>query len=173
MNRNRFSGMLTRPPWNFLAFLLLMCASVAHAQAPELLVKDAWARPPLAPQNNTAVYMTLENQSSTSRSVVSVTTQDAGKAELHEVRREGGMMTMMPAKEITVPAKGSVEFKPGGFHIMLFGLQKPLKPGDQIHLVLTLKDGASVPVVATVRAADASPTAALSKGGHSMPGIRQ
>jgi periplasmic copper chaperone A len=122
-----------------------------------LTPKNAWARTPLAPQNNTAVYVTLENPSTTPRTVVSVTTPDADKAELHEVRTEGGMMTMMPAKELAVPAKGSVELKPGGFHIMLFGLKKPVKPGDQVHLALQLKDGTSVPIAATVRAADSMP----------------
>jgi copper(I)-binding protein len=108
-----------------------------------------------------------------SRSVVSVTTQDAEKAELHEVRMESGMMTMMPTKEITVPARGSVELKPGGLHVMFFGLKKPLQPGDQVSLVLKLNDGVSVPVAATVRARVANPPAASSEGGRSMPGTKQ
>ena len=161
-----------QPLGQFVAFILLIGVSVANAQAPELMVKNAWARTPLAPQNNTAVYMVLENASATSRSVVSVTTQDAEKAELHEVRMEGGMMTMMPTKEIAVPAKGSVELKPGGFHIMLFALKKPVKAGDQVNVVLTLNDGATVPVAATVRAADANPSAAPSGSGRSMPGMK-
>jgi copper(I)-binding protein len=165
-------GTLARP-LKFLAFIFLIGASVAGAQAPELTVKNAWARTPLAPQNNTAVYMVLENASSMPRSVVSVSTQDAERAELHEVRMEGGMMTMMPTKEIAVPAKGSVELKPGGFHVMLFTLKKPLKPGDQVNIVLKLSGGASVPVTATVRAPDASPNAAPSGGGRSMPGMNQ
>ena len=171
MNIDTSRVMLSRPRVQLLALILLIGASVANAQAPELTVKNAWARTPLAPQNNTAVYMVLENASAMSRSVVSVTTQDAEKTELHEVRMEGGMMTMMPTKEIAVPAKGSVELKPGGFHVMLFALKKPLKAGDQVTVVLTLNDGATVPVAATVRAADANPSAAPSGGGRSMPGM--
>ena len=162
--------MFAQPRAQFLVFIVLMGASVANAQVPELTVKNAWARTPLAPQNNTAVYMVLENPSAMPRSVVSVTTQDAERAELHEVRMEGGMMTMMPTKEIAVPAKGNVELKPGGFHVMLFALKKPVKPGDQVNIVLTLNDGATVPVAATVRAPDANSNAAPSRGGGSMPG---
>ena len=144
-------------------------SSTNEAQVPELVVKNAWARIPLAPQNNSAVYMVLENPSTTARSVVSVTTVDADKAELHEMRMEGNMMTMMPVKEVVVPAKGSVELKSGGIHIMVFQVRKPVKAGDQLNLVLKLNDGASEPVVATVRSADASPAAPAAD--HSMHGM--
>lgn len=163
---------LARPRWKLLAAGLLACACAMHAQTPELTVKDAWARPPLAPQNNTAIYMILENPSATPRSVVSVSTDDADKAELHEMSTEGNMMRMAPVKEVAVPAKGSVEFKPGGFHIMLFGLKKTVKPGDRVNLVLTLNDGKSVPVMATVRALDANPSANPSGSGRPMPGMK-
>jgi copper(I)-binding protein len=80
------------------------------------------------------------------------------------------MMTMMPTKAIAVPAKGSVELRPGGLHVMLFGLKKPLQPGDQVNVVLKLSDGASVPVVATVRPADANRGG---RGGAPMGGTSQ
>jgi copper(I)-binding protein len=169
MRQNRSGGGLAWRSWTSVVLLFAMGALAAQAQAPELIVKNAWARMPLAPQNNSAVYMMLENPSTTTRSVVSVATADADKAELHEMRTEGSMMTMTPAKEVRVPAKGSVEFKPGGFHIMLFRVKKPVKAGDHLNLVLKLSDGASVPVVATVRPADDGP--ATPAAGHSMPGM--
>jgi len=147
-----------------LALVLAVGASAALAQAPELTVKDAWARMPLAPQNNSAIYATLENPGATARSVVSVSTADADRAELHETSMEGGMMRMAPAKEMAVPAKGSAELKPGGYHIMLFGVKKAVQAGDQLNVTLKLSDGATVTVAATVRAADAG-----AGSGRSMP----
>ena len=47
--------------------------------------------------------------------------------------RTGDMMKMAPVKGIIVPAKGKVELKPGGLHVMLFELKKPLKEGDTIN----------------------------------------
>jgi copper(I)-binding protein len=158
MHHSRFSGALAWTPYSLFALILaVVCVPAARAQTPQLMVKNAWARTPLAPQNNTAVYLTLENPSGTSRSVVSITTPDAARAELHEARMQGSLMTMRSVKEITIPAKGHFELKPGGYHIMVFAVKKPVQPGGQIHLVLKLNDGASVPVAATVLAADATP----------------
>jgi hypothetical protein len=172
MKTNRRKGSLVSTAGKFLACALLICACAARGQAPELTVKDAWARPPLAPQNNSAVYMIIENPTATPRSVVSVSSPDADKAELHEMRMEGNMMRMTPTKQVAVPAKGRIELKPGGFHIMLFQLKKAVKPGDRLSLVLKLDDGKSVPVTVTVRAEDANPSAAPGGGMPSMPGMK-
>ena len=163
---------MMQPSWKWMrpvALVLAVSTSAALAQAPELMVKDAWARMPLAPQNNSAVYATLENPGATARSVVSVSTADAERAELHETRMEGGMMRMAPAKEMAVPARGSAELKPGGYHIMLFGVKKAVKAGDQFNVTLKLSDGATVAVSATVRAAEAGGMPPGS--GRSMPGM--
>jgi periplasmic copper chaperone A len=169
MNGNRLTGAAARSWWKFLPLVLVACAAVALGQTPELMVKDAWARPPLAPQNNTAVYMIIENPGASPRSIVSVSCADAPSAQIHEMMMEGKMAMMMPAKEVTVPAGGSVEFKTGGYHIMLSGVKKPVKAGDHLNLVLKLSDGKTVPVTATVR--DSAPDPAPS-GGQSMPGMK-
>jgi periplasmic copper chaperone A len=168
MNINRSPGILLSVPESLLAAVLLVCVGAAHAQTPALTVKDAWARPPLAPQNNTAVYMTLENTGTKPKSVVSVSTPDAAKAEIHEMRMQSGMMSMMPVKALTVPANGHVELKPGGFHIMCTGLKKTLKPGDRMNLVLKLDDGTSVPVTAMVKSAEETPNASSAPSGKAM-----
>jgi copper(I)-binding protein len=159
----------------FLSFALLalFAAATTHAQSPALVVKGAWARTPLAPRNNTSVYFSVENPAAAARTIASVTSEDAGKAEMHEMKMTGTMMQMSPVKELAVPAKGTVELKPGGYHIMLFDLKHPLKGGDKVNLVLHLSDGSTVPVVAPVRALDeegAAPTGGMNMGG--MKGMK-
>jgi copper(I)-binding protein len=58
---------------------------------------------------------------------------------------------MAPVKAITVPARGKVELKPGGLHLMLFQLKKALKDGDRVSLTVTSAAGATVQVMAAVR----------------------
>lgn len=146
----------------FAGLVLAACASAAQAQ--ELRVKDAWANPPLVPQNNTAVYMTIENPSAAPQSIVAVTTKDAASAGIHQTQMEGKMMKMTPVAALVVPGMGSVELKRGGYHIMCTGVKTPLKPGDTLHLVLKLKNGKSIPVAVAIRAEDPA-----SDGGHGMP----
>ena len=66
--------------------------------------------------------------------------------------RDNGMMKMSPVQRIEVPAKGETALRPGGLHLMIFGLKKPLVPGDTVRLTLTFDDGSRVQVAAPVRA---------------------
>jgi copper(I)-binding protein len=85
-------------------------------------------------------------------------------AQMHETSMGGGMtgttmagatttapqMTMTPVDKIELKAGNAVEFKPGGYHIMMMELAKPLKVGDTITLTLTLAKAGTVTVQAPV-----------------------
>ena len=62
-----------------------------------------------------------------------------------------GAMKMQPVDKIVVPAKGKVELKPGGYHIMLLELPKPLVKGEKFDLTLTFASGATSTVSVEVR----------------------
>ena len=51
---------------------------------------------------------------------------------------------------LEIPAGGSVQFKPGGYHIMLMGLKAPLKKGDMIMLQLKFEHAGLVDAMANV-----------------------
>jgi copper(I)-binding protein len=63
----------------------------------------------------------------------------------------GGMMEMKPVDQIAVPAGGSVALEPGGFHIMLRDLVKPLEVGTTVELTLTFEKAGDKVVTADVR----------------------
>lgn len=63
----------------------------------------------------------------------------------------GGAMKMQPVDKIVVPAKGKVELKPGGYHIMLLDLAKPLVKGESFDITLTFASGATSTVKAEVK----------------------
>jgi copper(I)-binding protein len=44
-----------------------------------------------------------------------------------------------------------VELKPGGFHMMLMGLTRPLKTGDKVQLTLNFEKAGKIPVTAEVK----------------------
>ena len=141
---------MTRP--TILATLALVaCAfGIAAAQAP-MSMSGAWVREPVPGRPNTAAYVVVENPGATDLLIVSASSDVSSKVELHEMVRSGDMMKMSPVKSITVPAKGKVELKPGGLHIMLFELKKPLKEGDTVELTLTTDKGATVKASAAVK----------------------
>ena len=63
----------------------------------------------------------------------------------------GGMMTMTPVDQISVPAGSSVALEPGGLHIMLLDLAAPLEAGTTIEVTLTFENAGEVVVNADVQ----------------------
>jgi hypothetical protein len=63
----------------------------------------------------------------------------------------GGMLGMRPVDRVEIPAGGTLELKPGSYHIMLIGLNQELKAGDTIEITLKLEKAGDVKVTAEVR----------------------
>ena len=136
-----------------------MLSLAAVAAGPTLTVRDAWARhaPMLegdaakSGTGNGAVYATLVNAGERPDALVSASTDAARAVEVHETYQEHGMVMMRPVERVVVPAGGTVELKPGGYHLMLFDLKRALAPGQSIRLVLSFRDAGDVAVSASVR----------------------
>lgn len=133
------------------ALALLVSATPLVAQPPAVTASDVWVREAPAGRNVTAVFLELRNAGRVDRQLVRGSTPAADTLELHEMKRDGGMMRMAPVTQITVPASGSVSLRPGGLHLMLFGVKQPLAPSDTIPVTLTFDDGSTLAVRAAVR----------------------
>jgi copper(I)-binding protein len=130
---------------------VIFFAAGLQAQDAIVVARDAWARPPAASRNQTGLFLVLENHSAQKRAVVGGSSDAAEKVELHEMKTMGGMMRMSQVSQVDVPANGRTELKPGGLHIMLFGVKGKPKEGDTFVVTLKLDNGATVPVKATFR----------------------
>ena len=70
---------------SILGILGLLLSGVFNAQAPDVIARDAWVRVPLPSKTETALYLVLENHSSQRRAVVSVSSDSATAAEMHQM----------------------------------------------------------------------------------------
>jgi hypothetical protein len=119
--------------------------------ANDVMVKGAFARASaFSTAKSGAVYMTLTNQSSAPDRLLEVTTDAAMNAEVHESSEKDGVATMRSVDGLEIPAGGSVDLKPGGYHIMLGSLKAPLKKGDMIMLQLKFERAGVVDVMVHV-----------------------
>jgi copper(I)-binding protein len=91
--------------------------------------------------SSTADYMTIENRSRESRRLVSVTSPQFARAEMHETRIEDGMARMRPVEALELPPGERVALAPGGVHLMLFDPVSALAPNTHATLRLTLDNG--------------------------------
>jgi copper(I)-binding protein len=101
-------------------------------------------------QKITGAFMTLKNTSATDIKLVAAQAEIANVTEIHESGMKDGVMYMNKVENISVPANGSVELKPGGFHIMLIDLKNPLTSGEKANLTLTFSDNSQKTVEAAV-----------------------
>ncbi len=125
-------------------------------------VSDGWVRwmPPVA--EHTAAYMTLHNHGDQERRLVGGDAPRFGKVEVHESREADGVARMIHLDYLPIPAHGSVELKPGGYHVMLMQRQGAgLEEGERITLELHFDDGGTKQLELPVKRGDGG-----QHGGH-------
>ena len=127
-------------------------AAASAAEAQSVVVKSAYAVEPPPSQNVTAGYMIVENRGDAEVELVSAASEGAAAVELHAMEvGEGGMMRMRRVERIGVPARGSVELKPGGLHLMFIGLTREIKDGGELTLTLLFSNQTKKTVTMPVR----------------------
>jgi len=136
-----------------LAWMLSVCSPEAEAQA---LVQAPWARPTVQGQSVGGGYFRIDGGAINDR-LLGASADIAQSAELHTMRMEGDVMRMRQLNSVEVPARQTVEFKPGGMHVMLIGLKTPLKVGKSFPMTLRFEKAGSVTV--DVRVLPAPPAA--------------
>ncbi len=152
------------------ALSIVLAAAGAMAQGGAVEVKDAWARATPGGAQTAAVYATIVAPAGDR--LTAVATPAAQKADLHTMTMDNGVMKMRQLDGIDLPAGQAVTLKPGGYHIMLTGLAKPLKEGDTVALTLTFEKAGSRDVTAPVQKIGAmgpNTPAGGPRGGMDMP----
>ena len=119
---------------NYLMTALAVLALNANAQ---VTVSDAWARATVPQQKATGAFVRL--QASEASRLVAVSSPVAASVEIHEMAMTGDVMQMREVTGIDLPAGQLVELKPGGFHLMLMGLKKPVTVGEALPLTLVFE----------------------------------
>jgi copper(I)-binding protein len=117
----------------FVACLLI--ANGAMGQTGQLEIKAPWARSTPGHAENGAAYLTIV--SPTADRLTAASSPVAKTVELHTMSMEGGVMKMRPLAAIDIPAGRTVTLSPGGMHIMLLGLTRPLREGQSFPLTLS------------------------------------
>ena len=127
--------------------LAALVASACHpsrggrASAGALTVTHAVIPAPTS-RSEASVFLVLENGSDTAAIFTGALTPAADSVLLH--RLVGGLM--QPAMPPVIPSHGYLDFVPGGYHLMMEGLRRPLAPGDTVTLDLRFDASRSLTV---------------------------
>ena len=127
-----------------LVAMLLACSK----QAPEINITDNWVRATAEGQDVGAAYMTITSASDTS--LVKVESSASDSIEIHSMSMENGIMKMRMLEQLDLKAKTPNKLTPGGFHLMLFDLKKPLKAGETVSFSLHFKNESGKETLVTI-----------------------
>jgi copper(I)-binding protein len=131
------------------ALLLLLLAAQSPAQTPEartseLAVSQAWSRPTPPTATVAAVYFSINNRGSKADQLVALSSPIAAKVVMHESRNEQGVLKMRELSSLPCPAGATVVSEPGGLHVMLIGLNRPLAAGMVFPVSLKFRDAGNL-----------------------------
>ncbi len=115
----------------------VLLSGVAALAQGQVEVKAAWVRGTVQGQTSSGAFMELK--SAEGAAVVGVETSVAEIVEIHQMKMEGNVMKMRAVPRIDLPAGKTVALTPGGYHVMLMGLKRPLKKGDIVPIKLRIE----------------------------------
>ncbi|MGP4975665.1 copper chaperone PCu(A)C [Brachybacterium tyrofermentans] len=123
----------------------------AAAGSGAISVTDPWVK--AADEGMTAAFGTITNGTDADLVLTAVTTPATDMVQLHETTSDGSGGMSMQEKDggFPLPAGEDLVLEPGGDHIMLMDLPKPLQPGDTLELTLVFSEGTEHPFTATVK----------------------
>jgi copper(I)-binding protein len=140
----------------FVALLAFQMFGATSIRA-QVMVDDAWVRATVRGQQATGAFMRISTKKDVK--LVEARTPNAGFVEVHQMLLEQGVMSMRTVKGLLIPAGEPVEFKSGGYHLMLMDLKQPVRAGfeSQITLVFESSDGKRESIYVHAPIANTSP----------------
>jgi copper(I)-binding protein len=155
--------------------LVIFCTGSTLAQelkAGDLVLNHAWARATPSGAAVGGAFLTIKNMGTTPDKLVGGSTPVGQKIEMHETATKDGVATMRPVLGgLSIPPGRTVTLAPGGYHIMIIGLNAPLKEGDHVPMTLQFEKAGKVDITLDVQGIGAlGPTP--NHGDHIMPGMQ-
>lgn len=123
-----------------LFLLLTLATSTFAAVAKETVsIENAWVRATAPGQDVGAAYMTFASKQDAT--LIRIESDATKSVEIHSMSMQNGVMKMRMLETLPIKAGKPYKLEPGGFHLMLFELKKPLAAGQYVNFELTFKAG--------------------------------
>ena len=139
-----------KPYLIFIFCLMFTLINIKTIKAKDITFHGGYTFSTFKGQKVAAVYITIINLSKNDISFKSLTTEVSGKAEIHNVLRDGDIMKMEKMENFLIKGSETIFFQPGGTHIMLMGLKKQLKDRESFDLIFETKKKKTYKTTVTV-----------------------
>ena len=123
----------------FFLVMILAASTFAVAAKETVSIEHAWVRATTPGQDVGAAYMTFASKQDVT--LIRIESDATKSVEIHSMSMQNGVMKMRMLETLPIKAGKPYKLEPGGFHLMLFDLKKPLAAGQQVKFELTFKSG--------------------------------
>jgi copper(I)-binding protein len=155
-----------------LAASVLGAALIAHGAivlaetqpAATIEIGNPWARATPSGAKVGAGYLTITNKGKEVDRLIGGSAAPAARLEVHVTIVEQGVAKMRAVEGLEIKPGETVEFKPGGMHVMFVGLKQPLRQGERVKGTLVFEKAGTIAVEYPVQPPGAS--APSGHGGH-------
>ncbi|MBE0539316.1 MAG: copper chaperone PCu(A)C [Ignavibacterium sp.] len=131
--------------------LLLALFMIFSNPSDKIKIVDPWMRVGAQGQA-TGLFFKIENNSDKADTLYKVEFEPAGLVQIHETYDAGNdMMGMREVGNIIIPAKSTVELKPGSYHVMLMKLKNDIKKGSVGNVTLYFKQAGKIMIKAEAK----------------------
>jgi periplasmic copper chaperone A len=142
------------------AALIVAGAGAALAQNERIgsiEIGGPWAAATGSRPGNSAVYLSLTDLGTQSDELVGATSPIAQKVELHVFSVVDGVYGMHKVEGIEIaPGPAATVLRPGGAHIMLESLKRPLRPGTTFPVTLYFQRAGQLQIDVLVESREAA-----------------
>jgi copper(I)-binding protein len=97
---------------------------------------------------NSVGYFHITNHSDKDITLINVNSDIADRTEIHQHTMANGLMKMQKIDTLVMPAKSTINFEPGSYHIMFINVNQAIVEKQQVELTLSFSDGSSQIIMA-------------------------
>ncbi len=145
-------GLTSATPLFAPSFSVVHAIDMQSVKAGTLEISGFWTRAMLPAQPAAGGFLTVTNTGKEDDRMISVTTTRAGKSEIHEMAMVDNVMKMRQlADGLVIPAGGTVELKPGGYHLMFLEVPERFEEGQTVPVTVTFEKAGKVDLVLPVK----------------------
>lgn len=134
----------------FFGVVLAVDVSADTVQEGDITIETAWARASIGTMRPAAAYLTIKSSGNNSDVLLNIKTEVAGVAEVHKTTMKDGVSKMGPVGPLPINAGDRITFAPGGLHIMMMMLKKPLKKGETFPMTLIFEKAGQVNITVPI-----------------------
>ena len=138
-------GLSSRPPGERLGSASVHPAAARLGEPGGQRVADQRVRASLGVNPNTAGYAVIRNGAARGDRLLGAACTCARDVQIHVMSTTNGVMRMAPASDgLPVPARGALTLAPGGAHLMILGLTRPVRAGERVTMTLRFQNAGAV-----------------------------